>query len=301
VSIRDVMQNFRGVWSPMPTPLDRSGEIDEETTRRLVDRLLEGGVDGLFPMGTTGEFALFTREERKRMVRIVVEQAGGRAPVLAGISDPAPENVLLYAKDAEEAGADALIATPPYYYSVTDDGILEHYESIHAKTKSPLFVYDIPEWTHNFVTPAVVEKLVDKGVIQGMKYTEYNMLNLLSFLSIVGKRIPVFTGSDAMLSTCIEFGGAGGVVSVCNLFPKATSSIYDLAKSGKQEDARDLQLKLLPAIEAAGVGKFPAGLKEGMRLVGFPVGNVRPPLLPVSTEDREKIRSLIADSKAKLE
>ena len=98
----------------MPTPLDGSGEVDEATTRKLVDRLLEGGVDGLFPMGTTGEFALFTREERKRVVQVVAEQAKGRAPVIAGISDPAPENVLEYAKDAEEAGADALIATPPY-------------------------------------------------------------------------------------------------------------------------------------------------------------------------------------------
>ena len=281
----------------MPTPMEGSGEVDEATTRKLVDRLLEGGVDGLFPMGTTGEFALFTREERKRVVQVVAEQAKGRAPVIAGISDPAPENVLEYAKDAEEAGADALIATPPYYYSVTEEGMLRHYESIHAKTSLPLFVYNIPEWTHNYVTPKTIERLVERGVISGMKYTEYNMLNLVTFIRTVGDKIPVFTGSDAMLLTCVEYGGAGAIVSVANLFPKPTSSVYDLAEAGKYEEAKALLLNLLPAIRAAGVGKFPAGLKEGMRQVGFPVGDVRPPLLPVGEEEKGVIRSLILEAK----
>jgi 4-hydroxy-tetrahydrodipicolinate synthase len=277
----------------MPTPLDERGEVDEKTLRALVDRLIEGGIDGLFPMGTTGEFALFTREERRRVIDVVVDQAGDRVPVMAGVSDPSPENVRLFCKDAEESGVDALMATPPYYYTVTDEGVYSHFEEIHSHSRSPLFVYNIPEWTHNFVKPSVVQRLADSGLISGMKYTEYNLLNLLKFIVSAGDRIDVLTGSDAMLCTCLEFGGSGGIVSVSNLFTKETSSIYDLIKEEKPLEARRVQVRLLPAIEAAGVGKFPAGLKEAMKQLDFPVGDVRRPQLPVSSEERESIGTLL--------
>jgi 4-hydroxy-tetrahydrodipicolinate synthase len=282
-----------GVWSPMPTPLDRRGKVDDRTLRRLVDYLIENGVDGLFPMGTTGEFAAFTRAERKHVIEVVVDKAAGRVPVMAGISDPALENVRGLAKDAEEAGADLLMATPPYYYSVDDDGVCSHYETLRSWTSRPVFVYNIPEWTHNFVSPDAFERLVDGRTVSGMKYTEYNLLNLLKFIGRARGKVAVLTGSDAMLSTCLEFGGRGGIVSVSNLYPKETSAVFDLFKAGEEGKMRRAQVDLLPAIEAAGVGMFPAGLKEGMKILGFPVGTVRAPQRPASREEKEKVRKLL--------
>ena len=105
-----------GIWSPMPTPFDRSGEVDVNRLKELTDYLIEGGVDGLFPLGTTGEFALLNGKERRDIVTTVVDRANSRVPVLAGICDPSPRNAVSFARDAADAGADGVVATPPYYY-----------------------------------------------------------------------------------------------------------------------------------------------------------------------------------------
>ena len=284
---------LRGIWSPMPTPFAPSGEVDLNRVKELADYLIEGGVDGLFPLGTTGEFALLDRKERKSVIRAVVERAGSRVPVLAGICDPSPRNAISFAKDAAEAGADGVVATPPYYYRLDEEGLYTHFKMIHESVSLPLILYNIPEWTHNFVPVSVVSRLAREDVIAGMKYTEYNFLNLLAFIRAVGNRIAVLTGSDAMTYSCLEAGGSGAVISVSNIFPREASSIFDLVEAGKLEEARRVQESILPAIEAAGVGYFPAGLKESMEAVGFPVGSVRRPQTPLTREEKTKVRGLL--------
>src|SRR5207302_3170896 len=117
------------------------------------------------------------------------------------LSDPSLENVLAFAKDAEDAGADAIVATPPYYFATGEDGLFSHFETIARKGGLPLVVYNIPEWTHLLDRKSVVQRLAEKKLIVGMKYTEYNLLNLLRFLKVAGKRMAIFAGSDAMTFT----------------------------------------------------------------------------------------------------
>jgi 4-hydroxy-tetrahydrodipicolinate synthase len=287
---------LEGIVAPMATALTENLRIDEKTTRRLVDFLVDGGVNGLFPLGTSGEFALLDREERKLVIQTVVDQANGRVPVLAGVSDPSLSNVIRYAKDAKEAGADAIVATPPYYFTTGEEGLYEHFETIASQGELPLFVYNIPEWTHLFVPPAVVERLADKRLIVGMKYTEYNLLNLLRFIKVARERISILTGSDAMAFTNLEFGGSGGVIGVANVAPRLASSIFDEFKRGNIEAARKSQAKLLPVIEAIGVGRFPAGLKEAMMIIGMPVGSVRKPLQPLTSVERETVAGFLREA-----
>jgi 4-hydroxy-tetrahydrodipicolinate synthase len=277
----------------MPTPFKRSGDVDEKRLQELTDYLVEGGIDGLFPLGTTGEFALLDRAERKRIVEIVVDRANGRVPVLAGINDPSPRNAASYGKDAADAGADGLVATPPYYYRLSEEGIYNHFKMINESVSLPLVVYNIPEWTHDFVPVSTVTRLADEGVIMGMKYTEYNMLKLLEFIEAVGKKIAVMTGSDALAFECLEAGGSGAVISISNIFPRKVSSIYDLVRGGKHLEALKVQRSLLPAIEAAGLGYFPAGLKEAMKVAGFPVGTVREPQTQLDEKERAIVQTLI--------
>jgi 4-hydroxy-tetrahydrodipicolinate synthase len=287
---------LEGIIVPMGTAFTEDGGIDQQRTRKLVDYLIEGGVDGLFPLGTSGEFALLDRDERKLVMQTVVDQANYRVPVLVGVSDPSLTNVIHFAKDAREAGADAIVATPPYYFTTGESGLYEHFETIASKGELPLFVYNIPEWTHSFVTPGVVQRLVDARLIAGMKYTEYNFLNLLRFIRVANGKISILTGSDAMTFTNLEFGGSGGVIGVANVAPKQASSIFDEFKRGNLEAARKAQLKLLPAIEAIGIGRFPAGLKEAMRLVGMPVGNVREPLQPLTTDEKDMVAGFLKEA-----
>jgi len=290
------LKKLEGIIAPTATPLTRDEKIDVKTTRTMVDYLIDGGIDGLFPLGTSGEFALFDREDRKKVVETVVDQTNGRVPVLAGVSDPSLENVLAFAKDAEEAGADAIVATPPYYYTTSEDGLFGYFETIARKSGLPLLVYNIPEWTHSFVPPSVVQRLAEKRLIIGMKYTEYNLLNLLRFLKVVGKRIAIFTGSDAMTFTNLEFGGSGGVIGVANVAPKLSSAVFDEFKRGNLEAARQAQSKLFPVIEAISVGKFPAGLKEAMRMVGMSVGGVKRPLQGLTAAERKSVAGFLRET-----
>jgi 4-hydroxy-tetrahydrodipicolinate synthase len=284
---------LEGIWTPIPTPLTRRGKIDTEATRRLVDFHIEAGIDGLLPLGTSGEFALLQREERNLLVKTVVEQTNRRVPVIAGVSDPSIENVVELAKDAKEAGVDAVIATPPYYFTTTDEGHYQHFKTISESIDLPLMIYNIPEWTHSLVTPDTVQRLADEKLVVGMKYTEYNFLNLLRFLKASRNKIAIFAGSDAMAYSNLEFGGAGAIIGSANVAPKLASKIFDDYKKGNLTEARESQEKLLPVIMALGVGKYPAALKEAMRLIGMPVGPLKAPLQELSTAEKRKVAEFL--------
>jgi len=284
---------FEGIWTPIPTPLTKRGKIDTEATRRLVDFHIESGIDGLLPLGTSGEFALLQREERNLLVKTVVEQADHRVLVVAGVSDPSIENVLQLSKDAKEAGADAVIATPPYYFTTTDEGHYQHFKTISESIDLPLMIYNIPEWTHSFVAPDTVQRLADEKLVVGMKYTEYNFLNLIRFLKASRSKIAIFAGSDAMAYSNLEFGGAGAIIGSANVAPRLSSKIFDDYKKGNLSEARESQERLLPVIMALGVGKYPAALKEAMSLIGMPVGPLKEPLQQLSIAEKRTVAELL--------
>src|SRR3989454_6951149 len=284
---------FEGIWTPIPTPLAKHGKVDTDATRRLVDFHVAAGIDGLLPLGTSGEFALLARGEREVMVKIVADQADGRVPVVAGVSDPSIENVLQLSSDAKRAGADAVIATPPYYFTTTDEGHYRHFKMISESIDLPLLIYNIPEWTHSFVTPDTVQRLADEKLVVGMKYTEYNFLNLIRFLEASRDKISIFAGSDAMAYSNLEFGGTGAIIGSANVVPRVASKIFDDYKKGDLNGARDAQERLMPVIEALGVGRYPAGLKEAMNLIGMPVGPLKAPLQALSIADKRIVAGLL--------
>jgi len=284
---------LEGIWTPIPTPLTREGRVDPDATRRLVDFHIEAGIDGLLPLGTSGEFALLQREERKALVDVVVDQADNRVPVVAGVSDPSIENVVQLSSDAKEAGADGVIATPPYYFTTTDEGHYHHFKTISEAIDLPLLIYNIPEWTRSFVTPETVQRLADEKLVVGMKYTEYNFLNLIRFLRASRNKISIFAGSDALAYSNLEFGGAGAIIGSANVAPVVASKIFDDYKKGNFSGARESQERLLPVITALGVGKYPAALKEAMSLIGVPVGPLKEPLQALSIAEKRVVAGLL--------
>ena len=284
---------LEGIWSPIPTPLTKHGRVDTDATRRLVDFHIDAGIDGLLPLGTSGEFALLSREEREVMVNTVVDQVDSRVPVVAGVSDPSIERVLQLSSDAKEAGADAVIATPPYYFATTDEGHYHYFKTISESIDLPLLIYNIPEWTHSFVTPETVQRLAEEKLVVGMKYTEYNFLNLVKFLKTSGTKIAIFAGSDAMAYSNLEFGGSGAIIGSANVAPKIASKIFDDYKKGNLREAREAQERLLPIIMALNIGKYPAALKEAMSLIGMPVGPLKEPLQSLSIAEKRIVADLL--------
>src|SRR5438128_10720687 len=284
---------FEGIWTPIPTPLTQHGKVDTDATRRLVEFHIAAGIDGLLPLGTSGEFALLSREERGIMVKTVADQADNRVPVVAGVSDPSIERVLQLSSDAKEAGADAVIATPPYYFATTDEGHYHYFKTISESIDLPLLIYNIPEWTHSFVTPETVQRMAEEKLVVGMKYTEYNFLNLLRFLKTSGTKIAIFAGSDAMAYSNLEFGGSGAIIGSANGAPKIASKIFDGYKKGNLREAREAQERLLPIIMALNIGKYPAALKEAMSLIGMPVGPLKEPLQALSIAEKRIVSGLL--------
>src|SRR3989442_97393 len=284
---------LEGIWTPIPTPLTKDGRVDTDATRRLVDFHIEAGIDGLLPLGTSGEFALLQRKERKTLGDKVVDQAENRVRVGAGVSDPSIENVVQFSSDAKEAGADGVIATPPYYFTTTDEGHYQHFKTISETIDLPLLIYNIPEWTHSFVTPETVQRLADEKLVVGMKYTEYNFLNLIRFLKESRNKISIFAGSDALAYPNLEFGGAGAIIGSANVAPRVASKIFDDYKKGNLSGARESQERLLPVITALGVGKYPAALKEAMSLIGIPVGPLKEPLQALSIAEKKIVAGLL--------
>src|SRR5437870_13632851 len=284
---------FEGIWTPIPTPLTKHGKVDTDATRRLVDFRIAAGIDGLLPLGTSGEFALLSREERGIMVKTVADQADSRVPVVAGVSDPSIERVLQLSSDAKKAGADAVIATLPYYFTTTDEGHYRHFKAISEAIDLPLLIYNIPEWTHSFVTPETVQKLAEEKLVVGMKYTEYNFLNLIRFLKASRNKMAIFTGSDAMAYSNLEFGGAGAIIGSASVAPTVASKIFDDYKKGDLNGARESQEKLLPVITALGVGKYPAALKEAMSLIEMPLGALKGPLEAVAVEGKRAVAGIV--------
>ena len=284
---------LEGIWTPIPTPLTKQGRVDEATTRKLVDFHIEAGIDGLLPLGTSGEFALLSRKERNILVETVVDQVARRVPVVAGVSDSSIENAVQLSTDAKKAGADAVIATPPYYFTTTDEGHYHHFKTISEAIDLPLLIYNIPEWTHSFVAPETVQRLAEEKLVVGMKYTEYNFLNLLRFLKTSGTKIAIFAGSDAMAYSNLEFGGSGAIIGSANVAPKIASKIFDDYKKGDLEGARESQEKLLPIIMALSVGKYPAALKEALSLIGMPVGPLKEPLQQLSIAEKKIVAGLL--------
>lgn len=285
---------LEGMWSPMATPLNKNGKgINADSAKQLVNFLIENGVDGLLPLGTTGEFALLSDEERSSMLKHVIDEANGRVPIVAGVSDTSIDRVVMFSKEAKDRGADAVIAIPTYYFSTTQEYLYNYYKQISESIDIPLMIYNIPEWAGILVPPDVVKKLADEKLVVGMKYTQYNFLNLLEFLETSGKQIAIFTGSDAMVYSNLEFGGRGGVIGTTNIAPALSSSIFDKFQRKDFQGAREAQAKLLPLIKAEALGKFPSGLKHAMNLLGLEVGPAKAPLPPVTEAEKRQIEEAV--------
>jgi 4-hydroxy-tetrahydrodipicolinate synthase len=286
-----------GIVPPVITTFknDDKFSLDEEKQADHIEFLVKNGVHGIFPLGTAGEFALLNREERKKVIQICVNASKNDLPVIAGISDSSTLNAVTYAKDAEEAGADAVIATPPYYYSTNDEGLFNHYKMISQSVSLPVFIYNIPSWTHLSVSPQLFSRLVEREVVQGAKYTTNDLAAFIEFVKAANGRVPVLIGADALIFSGLEVGANGAIVGIGNVVPKETSTIYETMKTGEREEAWEMQQRIFPLVQKMMLGTFPVALKEMLAAMGRNVGPVRPPLVPLNTDERRQITTTIRE------
>jgi 4-hydroxy-tetrahydrodipicolinate synthase len=275
----------------MITPFTDNQDLDEKTTRRIVDDLVASGIHGIMCCGSTGESGSLLREERRQVIEWVVSQVNRRIPVIAGAGTSGTKETIALAKDAKEAGADAALIITPYYQIATEEGVYDHYKTVAKHVDIPIIPYNIPQATMFNITPSLLVRLVEEiSTVVGIKESSGNTPQLAEMITLVGNKVSVFTGNDTGLLPDFILGCPGAIVAIGNVAPKMAVEIYDSVQKGDIQRARQVYYELLPvAIALDGEVNWAARVKEMVTLQGRPAGVVRKPYLPIKDEERKTL------------
>ncbi|MCS7123876.1 MAG: 4-hydroxy-tetrahydrodipicolinate synthase [Candidatus Bathyarchaeota archaeon] len=282
-----------GIMPALVTPFTDDGKaIDEVQLRFLVNRCIELGVHGVVPCGTTGEFVNLTVEERKQVIKIVVDEVNGRVPVVAGAGASGTDQALDMAKYAKDVGADAALIVTPFYLKPADRGVYEHYDTIASKVEMPIILYNIPQCTGVQLTWQMVEDLAQIPNIVGLKDSSGQLSYILAVLEKVRDKINVLCGHDEVVVAALAAGCSGAILASANFMPDVWVQVYNHIKNGELQKARELQYKI-QKIARIIAGSGPVGAKAALNMMKIKVGPVRLPLSvggELTYENREELR-----------
>ncbi len=286
------MAMFTGTLPALITPF-RDGKVDEKALRELVDRTIEGGVDGLVPCGTTGESVALDEEEYTRVVRVVVEQAKRRVPVIAGAGTASTRHTIHLATIAHEAGADGLLLVCPYYNRPTQAGLEAHFRAVAKAVPMPTVLYNIPGRTGVDLGLETLVRLSDVKSIVAIKEATGNVQRSEQIVTRLGDRLDVLSGDDVLTLPILGVGGKGVISVTANLLPKETSDVVRLWNAGDLAGARDLHLKLTPIHESMFVESNPGPIKAAIAEDGHIAKEIRLPLVWPEASSVAKVRAAL--------
>jgi 4-hydroxy-tetrahydrodipicolinate synthase len=286
---------FEGTYTALVTPFDKQGNLDEEGLRELVRFQLQEGIDGLVPVGTTGECSTLSYEEHERVIEIVVEEAKGRVPVVAGTGSNSTREALMLTNFAREAGADGALLVVPYYNRPTQEGLYQHFRELAEKVDIPQILYNIPSRTGVNLLPQTVARLAEIKNIVGIK--EASTVDQVSEIIELtrGKDFVVFSGNDNQTLPILALGGVGVISVASNVAPRLMSEMVRAFRKGKVEEARELHYRLSPLFKALFLETNPAPVKAALEMMGLPAGPPRLPLVEISQQNREILRKVLID------
>lgn len=273
--------SISGILTPLMVPLRADGEIHEDELRRYVDWLIEKGVHGLYPNGSTGEFTRFTAEERHRIIKIVCEQTAGRVPVLAGAAEANVRATLEACETYKNYGAQAVAIVSPFYYKLSQESVFAYYKEIATNSPIHITLYNIPLFA-NPIEFETVLRLAEYEKIIGIKDSSGDLAGMTRMIEAIHPKRPDFlfmTGWDAALVPMLMAGCQGGVHATSGIVPEITRSIYDLTTQKKFDEAFVLQKQLLKLFDSMfDAADFPEGFRSAIDLRGFNFGKGRQPL-----------------------
>ena len=296
---------FSGIVPPIVTPLTVEGEVDATSLERLLSLQIEAGVDGLFVLGSSGEVGYLTDAQRAQVVQTAIGHVGGQVPVLVGVNDMTTNRVIAVAEQAREAGADAIVATAPFY-AITDAAeTATHFRSIHAAVDLPLFAYDVPVRVHSKLSPAMLVELGREGVIAGVKDSSGDDVSFRMLLrqSAGLENFAVFTGHEVVVDGCLLMGASGAVPGLANVDPHGYVRLWRAAQAGDWAAAKaeqDRLTDLFSIVEAPTPGRVSAGaaglgaFKTALALRGVITGNTMcAPMLSLDESETATIKVVL--------
>ena len=279
---------FTGMATAMVTPMTPEG-VDYEALGRFVDFQLSQGIHALVAVGTTGESATLSPDERKEVIRFTIDRVAGRVPVIAGTGTNNTQHAIEYSVDAAKAGADALLVVTPYYNKATQNGLIAHFTAIADRVDRPIILYNVPSRTGCNLLPATVEKLAEHPNIAAIKEASGNMSQVVELFARCGDKLDVYSGEDALTVPILSMGGKGTISVLSNVVPKGAVAMTNAFFAGDVAEAARLQCRYLNLINLLFCEVNPIPAKAAVSAMGFGKEYIRLPLTPMEEGNRAKL------------
>ena len=286
---------FVGVYTALCTPMRTGGDqpaVDEAALGALCEAQIRGGVDGLVACGTTGEAAALTAAEQARVIRVVVEAAKRRVPVLAGVGSPSTAHSVELAQAAIAAGANGLLAVTPYYNRPSQEGLFQHFSAL-ARLGQPIVLYNVPARTGCDLLPDTVVRLAALPQIVALKEASGSVTRTQQLVRLLGDRLTILSGEDALNYPLYCVGARGCISVVSNVAPALTAAIWDAFVAGDHQSAQKDHARFVPLADLLFSEPNPIPAKAALQLLGQAENVLRLPLVPMTTAGQDKLRALL--------
>lgn len=284
---------IRGIIPAMVTPMLADESINEQELRNQVNRQINSGVQALFCLGTNGEFYALSMEEKQRVITLVVEEAAGRVPVLAGTGCVTTKETIALTSFAKKTGVDAVSVISPYFAGVNQEGLYSHFSAVADACEIPVILYNIPARTGVNIEYTTVARLANNPNIIGIKDSSGNFDNTLRYIEETPKDFIVLSGNDSLILWTLMAGGNGGISGIANLFPELMVSIYTRFEANDMAGAHKVQDSVRTIRDTLKLHNPNSIVKRAVNLLGYPVGPARAPFNINSAEIDAKIQTAL--------
>lgn len=290
--------SLSGIFTPNITPLDAKQRVDEDRLRGYVDWLIDHGIDGLYPNGSTGEFTRFTAEERRLIVKVMVDQTRGRVPILAGAAEANVQETIAACNAYGDMGCRAVAIVAPFYYKLSSEAVYQYFKEIADAARVDVTLYNIPLFASPIDVATVTRLAMDCPRVVGIKDSSGDLPNMMRMMAAIRPQRPDFcflTGWEAALAPMLMAGCDGGTNATSGVVPELTGAIYRAVKGGQWQHAMQLQYQLIPLFDAMiSCSEFPEGFRRGLEIRGWDMGRSRQPLSPSQLRAAEAIQQTLA-------
>lgn len=286
---------FNGIATAMVTPFNEEG-VNLDELGKMIEYQIEGGTDAVVVLGTTGEPATMTEDEKERVIRYAVKKAGGRIKVIVGTGSNDTAKAVAASVRAEKLGADGVLAVTPYYNKCTQKGLYEYYKSICDAVSIPVIAYNVPSRTAVNILPETAEKLAYIPNMAGIKEASGNMAQVCETMRRIRGKMDLYSGEDFLNLPMLAIGGAGLISVASNIAPKLLKKMYTLVSENKLKEANEVQDFLLPFEDACFLEVNPIPVKAAYNMIGFNAGVPRSPLTELEESNKQKLLQAIKNA-----
>jgi 4-hydroxy-tetrahydrodipicolinate synthase len=288
------MSDFHGVFPYLVSPVNSSGRVLTDALGRLCGDLVDAGVHGLTPLGSTGEFAYLARAQRTAVVRATIEAAAGRVPVVAGVASTATPDAVEQARSYQKLGASGILAILEAYFPLKDAQVEAYFRAVADAVDIPVVLYTNPQFQRSDLTLDVIARLAEHPRIRYIKDASTNTGRLLSIMNRCGDALRVFSASAHIPAAVMLIGGVGWMAGPACLIPRQSVRLYDLCRAGRWPEAMALQRELWRINEAFARFNLAACIKAGLQTQGYPVGDPVPPQAALGAQERREVEAVLA-------